>query len=194
MIRALVLFLIFISFSSCRYSLGGGERIAISVPYVVGDFEGELTDSLIWAIARTPSFKYCHGEGNWILTAKILGTDNERIGYRYDQDEKTKVLKNNLLGIENRKTITVEITVTSSATGEKIIGPQVIKASADYDYADPNSLADLSFENFNGKRATAIDFSLGQLDTVGSAGEDAIYPIYRRLAQKIVEGMLATGD
>lgn len=79
--------------------------------------------------------------------------------------------------------------------GKPVIGPQTIKAFADYDYVDSNSLQDLSFiDPSTGTRVTSIAFSLGQLDSVGSAGEDALHPIYRQLAQKIVEGMVASGD
>jgi hypothetical protein len=132
---------------------------------------------LIWAISQAPGFEYCHGEGNWILVAKILGADNERIGYRYARDEKES-LKNDLIGIENRKTITVEVAVQSAATGKNIIGPQVIKEDVTYDYANQDSNRDLKVIYPDGKAMSTIGFSLGQLDTVGSAGEDAIYPIY----------------
>lgn len=191
--RLLPLYLFLITLVGCSYHFDGGERIAVSVPYVSGDFEGELTDALVWAISRTPQLRYTHGEGDWTLKAKILGEDNERIGYRYDRDKVSGERRDNLVGIENRKTITVEVTLVSNATGCPIIGPQVVKADTAYDYFDHNSLQDLSFINFDGERDTSIAFSLGQLDSVGAAGEDAIYPLYRLLAQKIVEGILGTG-
>lgn len=188
-----LLFLFFTTLAGCHYHLENGERIAISVPYVTGDFEGELTDALIWAISRAPQFHYTHGEGDWTLKVKILGEDNDRIGYKYDRDKKSGELKNNLIGIENRKTITVEVTLVSNATGCNLIGPQVVKADATYDYFDQNSLKDLTFIDLEGTTQTSVAFSLGQLDSVGAAGEDATYPIYRILAQKIVEGIIGTG-
>ena len=69
----------------------------------------------------------------------------------------------------------------------------MIKADATYDYFDQNSLRDLTFIDLQGDVQTSVAFSLGQLDSVGTAGEDAIYPIYRILAQKIVEGIIGTG-
>lgn len=172
-----------------------GDKIAISVPYVINDYEGALTEALARAISRTANFRFTKEEGDWIINAKIIRTNNDRIGYRYDRDDESGKLRKNIIGTENRKEISVEVSVTDSTTGKLIAGPQIIKADAMYDYVDPNSLRDLSFiDPDNGKRRTSIAFSLGQLDSVGTAGEDAIYPIYRLLAQKIVDGLIAAGD
>lgn len=172
-----------------------GEKISISVPYVIGDNEGALTEALARAISRTANFEYRKDDGDWILNAKILRTNNDRIGYRYDRDDESGKLRKNIIGTENRKEITVEVSVIDAITEKLIAGPQVIKADAQYDYVDPNSLQDLSFiDPDTGRRVTSIAFSLGQLDSVGTAGEDAIYPIYKILAQKIVDGLIAAGD
>ncbi len=180
--------------SACGYHFDNHEKIAICVPYVVGDYEGELTDALARAISRTPNFRYASGEGDWILKAKITQVENQRIGFRYDLDPKNGKLRDNIIGTENRKEIFVEFSVISAATGKLVVGPQTIRGQADYDYVDPNSLQDVSFiDPATGTRVTSIAFSLGQLDSVGTAGEDAIYPIYDRLAQTIVDGVLATG-
>jgi len=191
--KPLIIFCL-LALSACGYRFDGGEKIAVSVPYVIGDHEGELTDSLIWALSRTANFRYAENGGDWILKAKVIDTNNDRIRYRYDRDDKSGKLRDNVIGIENRKDITVEVRVVNATTGKLILGPQKIKADADYDYVDPNSLRDLSFiDPTTGSRLTSIAFSLGQLDSVGAAGEDAIYPIYQTLAQKIVDGMLASG-
>lgn len=181
--------------SGCGYRFdGGGEKISVSVPYVQGDHEGELTEALVWALSRSPSFRYTHGEGDWILQVRFLKSANDRIGYRYDRrNDKNGTRRKNIVGIENRKTSTVEVTVLSAATGCRVLGPQVVRAHADYDYVDPNYIGDLAFDNLDGQQETSIAFSLGQLDSVGAAGEDATYPIFRRLARTIVEGMLASG-
>jgi hypothetical protein len=181
-------------FSSCGYHIDGEDAISVSVPYVIGDYEGELTDALTSALSQSANFRFTNGQGDWILKAKILRATNDRIGYRYDRDPKSGKLRDNVIGIENRKGITVEVQVIDAYTGKQVLGPQVIKASSDYDYTDSNSLQDLSFiDPKAGHRITSIDFSLGQLDSVGSAGEDAIYPIYKRLAQRIIDGMIASG-
>lgn len=181
--------------TACGYRFDGGEKIAVCVPYVVGDFQGELTDALVVALSETANFRYSKHSADWILKVKILGIKNDRIGYRYDRRDKSGELRKNVIGIENRKGINVEVSVENATTGKLVLGPQIIEADADYDYVDPNSLQDLSFiDPATGTRTTSIGFSLGQLDSVGAAGEDAIYPIYKRLAQKIVDGMIASGD
>jgi len=190
-----LLFPIFFLMAACGYQVDGLEPITVSVPYVVGDHEGELTEALAFALSRTANYRYVEGGGEWTLHAKIVGDRNDRIGYRYDRDPKSEKLRDNVIGIENRKDITVEVKVVKTSTGEPVLGPQKIKASIDYDYDDPNSLLDLSVVNpFLGSRQPSIDFSLGQLDSVSAAGEDAIYPIYRLLAKRIVDGMIASGD
>lgn len=179
----------------CGYRYDSGEQIAVSVPYVVGDFEGELTDAIIAALSQTANFRYTTGSGDWILKATIKGVKNDRIGFRRDRRDKSGKQERNVIGTENRKSISVEVSIVNATTGKLILGPQVIKADAAYDYDDPNSLQDVSFINpATGTRTTSIAFSLGQLDSVGSAGEDATYPIYKLLAQKIVDGMIASGD
>jgi hypothetical protein len=193
-IRALSLFGLLL-LAGCGYRIERGEKIAISVPYVIGDYEGKLTEALARAVSRTSNFDYSKDDGDWILKAKILKTSNDRIGYRYDRDDRSGKLRSNIVGTENRKEIIVEVSVIDASTSRLIAGPQIIKADAQYDYVDPNSLRDLSFiDPTTGRRATSIAFSLGQLDSVGAAGEDAIYPIYRVLAQKIVDGLIAAGE
>ena len=88
-----------------------GEKISISVPYVVGDYEGALTEALARAISRTANFEYSKDDGDWILNAKIIKTNNDRIGYRYDRDPKSGDLRKNIIGTENRKEISVEVSV-----------------------------------------------------------------------------------
>ena len=181
-------------FSSCGYHFDGGEKIAISVPYVIGDEEGRLTDALASALAKTATFQYVKGGGDWTLLVVVKDTDHDRIGYRYDRDDKSGKLRDNVIGIENRETITIEVTVQNAKTGDIIIGPQILKGRADYDYVDEHSLQDLAFIDRDGEQETSIAFSLGQLDSVAAAGQDASDPVYRELAQRIVDGLIASGD
>ncbi len=213
-----ILFLCFLC--GCGYHHDGGEKIAVSVPYVVGDFEGELTDAIVAALSETADFRYTTGNADWVLKVKVESTKNERIGYRYDRktlskskknalEERGKLTntmdhddcdkfegtKNSVIGIENRRGITVKVSVINAETGKLILGPQIIQADSDFDYFNPKSLQDLSYvDPVTGVRTSSVAFSLGQLDNVGSAGEDALYPTYKRLAQKIVDGMIASGN
>ncbi len=146
-------FPVFLLLAACGYRVDGLDLITVSVPYVLGDHEGELTDALAFALARTGNYRYVEDGGEWTLNAKIVGDRNDRIGYRYDRDPKSGKLRDNVIGIENRKNITVEVKVVKNSTGELVLGPQKIKVSVDYDYDDPNSLLDLSVVNpFKGTR------------------------------------------
>lgn len=186
-----ILFLPF--FSSCGYYFETAhDVVTISVPYVEGDYEGELTDALAFALSRSGQFRYVHAldEGQWTLQAKIVNTTNDRIGFQYDRDDKSGKLRTNIVGDENRKALFVEVSVSERVSGKCILGPEIIQVDAVYDYVDDNSLKDLSFINAQGVRQTSIAFSLGQLDSVGAAGEDALIPLFRRAAQKIVDGLI----
>lgn len=189
--KLISVFVLCLSFlTSCGYHFAGTEPIFVSVPYVQGDFEGELTDAIIAAISKTSQFRYAHGKGDWILKAKVLDSHQERIGFRYDRrpGEDGKRRKN-IVGIENRKEIEVEVQVINATTDAVVWGPHVIRADATYDYTDPNVLREEAvFEG--GTLVPSVAFSLGQLDSVGAAGEDSTYPIYQHLARKIVEGLL----
>jgi hypothetical protein len=66
----------------------------------------------------------------------------------------------------------------------------VIKAFADYDYVDSNSIRDLTFRSGHHQHEKTLDFSLGQLDSLDGAHQDASAPIFRLAAQKIVDGLL----
>jgi len=192
--RLVLLFIITLALSSCGYRFDGGEKITVSVPYVQGDFEGELTDALVSALSHTSQFRYTQGQGDWTLKAKILNTDNQRIGFRYDRrPDKEGQRRKNIVGVENRKEISIEVKVVNSTTDALVWGPHIVKADATYDYVDPNALQDVAVVNL-GTDVPSVSYSLGQLDEVAAAGEDAIYPIYRRLARRVVEGLIIAGD
>lgn len=176
--------------SGCGYHFKNQENhLSLSIPYVKGDTEGQLTNELIRQFSRASRYSYVKEGGDLILKAVLLGDGNEKIGFRYDRNEFTGKLKTNLLPTENRRTMTVEVSLISAATGEVLMGPHLVAASSEYDYTDVNSIQDLSFFTPNGKRQTALNFSLGQVDSIEGAQDDTIVPLYRHLAQKIAEGV-----
>ena len=175
--------------AACGYRFDGGEKITVSVPYVIGDEEGKLTNALISALSQSPKYHYVKNEGDWLLKVKVLDTLNDRIGYRYERGAKGR-LKKNIIGIENRKEIIVNISVCDPCGG-LILGPLIVSASADYDYTDNTTRKDLEFFNPSTDRKTSsIAFSLGQLDSIDGAQDDVLDPIYRQLARKIIDGLL----
>ena len=181
----------FLLLGGCGYHTREGEEMTISVPFIKGDGDGRLTSEVIRAISATGCFEFRKNNGNKELQVSILSDGDERIGYRYDRNPTTGELRKNIIGTENRETITVEVKLIDTYTQEVILGPEVISASADYDYVDSNSIRDLTFIQPNGHPTTIIDFSLGQLDSIEGAHDDAQTPIFRKLAQKIVDGLMS---
>lgn len=180
--------------ASCGYRFDGprysSERPTISIPYVEGDLGGQLTDELIRQIAASGFFEYRKEGGQLLLKVKVLSNNFQKIGYRFDRDDTTGHLRKNLFAAEERDTMAVEVTLMRAYSDEVLVGPATVQASAEYDYVDSSSLQDLSFINSFGKRVTVINFSLGQLDTVEGAEDDAATPLFKHLAQKIVDGII----
>jgi len=185
-------FFIFVALlTGCGYHFEDqDERLSLSIPYVRGDNEGQLTNELIRQFAYSGGYTYVKDGGNLLLKVLIIGDGTEKVGYRYDRNEFTGKLQTNLLATENRRTIKAEVTLVNAATDEILIGPHLVEASSDYDYTDVNSIQDLAFVTPSGKLETVLNFSLGQVDSIEGAQDDAIVPIYRNLAKKIVAGMV----
>jgi outer membrane lipopolysaccharide assembly protein LptE/RlpB len=179
--------------AACGYHFEKGPDRTVSVVYALGDQEGELTDALVREFASSPGFTYVRNGGELCLEVKILGKIDDKIGFNYDRDDKSGKLRKNVVAVENRKIIRAEVTLYNSHR-ECLLGPMYVEADADYDYADQNSLRDLSLVDAGQPRRSSVSFSLGQLDTIDGAKYDATLPAFRLLAQKIVKGILAHYD
>lgn len=177
----------------CGYHFQGNETesgsISISVPYIKGDVEGQLNQEIVRAVSMDPRFEYRQNGGALILVVAIISDGDDRIGYRYDRTPTTGKRRKNIVATENRRTITAEVKLIEAYSDEVLAGPVRVSATADYDYVDANSVRDLTFEPPHGKAQTIIDFSLGQLDSIEGAHDDAGSPIYKLLAQKIANGL-----
>jgi hypothetical protein len=165
------------------------EKISISIPYVKGDEEGKLTKELIKQISTSTPYEYVIEEGDLILKTVIIGSGNEQTGFRYDRKEISGKLERNLVVSENRRVITAEITLIDGMTHEILYGPIHVTGSADYDYSDVNSLPSLSFVTPSGKIESLLQFSLGQMDSVEGAEDDAALAAYRGLAKQIARSL-----
>ncbi len=113
----------------------------------------------------------------------------EKIGFRIDPQLVDGKVRNNLLTTEERKSIAMEVSLCCG--NEVAFGPYQITADVDYDFVDGDSIRDLTFVSPAGETLTVLPFSLGQLEPVDSANEAAMRPLYRRLAQKIVDMVLS---
>ena len=182
--------LVLLSGCGYRFSDKQERQNTISVPFIKGDADGMLTSEIIQALSASGYFEFRKNNGNLELQVAILSDSDDRIGYRYDRNPTTGKLRKNIVGTENRETINIEAKLIDVYTQEVILGPEVISASADYDYVDSNSIRDLTFVNSDGHPTTIINFSLGQLDSIEGAHDDAQMPIFHKLAQKIVDGLI----
>lgn len=189
--RILLPFLLLCASCGYRFDPGSEGRSTISVPYVQGDNEGKLTDAIIRKLTESGAFEYQRSCGRLSLEVVIVGDSNDRIGFRHDVSDTSGKIRKNIIGIENRRTLTAQVSLIDPVAEEIVFGPHVVTASMDYDYVDENSLKDLSFVDSFGVRETSIQFSLGQLDAKDFAERDVLVPIYQRLAEKIVDGILA---
>jgi hypothetical protein len=179
--------------SGCGYrfqeSQADGDPVSICVPYISGDDEGQLNNAIVRKIAENPLLEYHRNRGALTLLVSIIGDGSDRIGYQYDRNPTTGQRRKNILATENRRTLSAEVKLVETASGDVVVGPTIVKASADYDYVDAHSIVDLTFVPPHGRPQTVLDFSLGQLDSIEGAHDDAGAPIYQTLAQKIVEGL-----
>lgn len=180
--------------AGCGYHFDGGElegrTVTISIPFIKGDLEGHLNTELVRALSNSGFFDCVQNGGELLLEATIIGDGDDRIGYRFDRSPETGELRDNIIGTENRRTIIATVTVIDTSTHVTVLGPQTVKAHADYDYVDSHTIRDLTFVTRETGPRKVLDFSLGQLDSVDGAHDDATMLIYRRLAQKIVDGLL----
>jgi len=169
-----------------HFSDKGQEKTTVTVPLIHGDIDGSFMNAIAHALTSSGQFAFRREQGHFLLSVAILSDSDDRIGYRYDRDPSSGKRRKNIVGIENRETIQAEIKLIDTYTQATVYGPHVICASADYDYIDSHSSRDLIYLSPNGP-TTVIDFSLGQLDSIEGGHDDARLPIFRKLAQAIVE-------
>ena len=194
--KNLTLFRALLSFSlltSCGYrwqpEFPDSARPTVTVPYVIGDEEGQFTAEIIGALSRSGLVDVLNYGGDYTLQIAILASGSETIGYRRDQQKVDNKKMRNLLAVEGRRNMTIEAILYKGGTEEIVSGPYKISSGAEYDYLDGDSIQDLTFIGPDGNLITVLPFSLGQLEPSESAQEAAAKPLYTRLAQKIVDAI-----
>lgn len=161
-----------------------GLRPTVSIPFVQGDEDGTFTAEVIQAMS-TSGIADVRSQGEYTLRISIVGEGTEQIGYRTDPQKVDGKVRKNLLACEARRSMTIDATLYLK---EKMIrGPYRLSACAEYDYVDGDSIQDLTFVNSTGAVVTVLPFSLGQLESAESASWAATQPLYRKLAQKVVD-------
>jgi hypothetical protein len=159
----------------------------VAVSFISGDEQGILTAEIISALSEAGLARIASQNPQYRLQVSILQQNNETIGFRRDKQKVHGGVKKNLLASEGRRNLAAEVTFYRADTDEIAWGPYQLKADADYDYVDGDSIQDLTFFTPSGVRVPVLPFSLGQLESIESAQEAANGILYRRLAKKIVD-------
>lgn len=175
-----------IFFEGCGYHGVSKDQLAISIPYIQGDSKGNLNRAIAYDLSSNGLFSIVQSNAQRTLEVKIVKDRSDRVGFRYDTDNVSGSLEKNLLGIEDKRSITVEVCLIDSSSGKKLWGPFEISASIDYDYTDPGSPKDLLVVT-----TPMPQFSLGQLDAWDGAYEDAEVPLFHKLAEQITIAIIA---
>lgn len=169
----------FLFLSSCSYrqGLGGGLSSCystISVPYIAGDCDGALTSAVIKEIVRSGAFEFRYWGAALILNVEVIDIDEENIGFRYDRKKRGKLTKD-IIPTEERMSIVVEVSVTEAASCCTVLQPVRLMACVDYDH------------DYYSSRDGVNIFSLGQLSDLDEAYDAAKTPLYKAIAEKIVD-------
>ncbi len=182
-LAALLLFTV-----SCGYHWQPDSSIpSISLPFIEGDEEGQLTNEVAHAIALSGIGELQSHGGAYRLQIALCDSCSETIGFRRDRQKVDGKNKKNMLACEARKTIAAEVTLFRESSQEIVFGPEKIEADIDFDYVDNDCYKDLTFVDPEGFTQAVLPFSLGQLEPYESAQDAAMCPLYRNLAQKIVD-------
>ena len=192
-----LLFLTLLFLTGCGYhfndddesTIAAGDVRNVSVPYIRGDSDGLLTAALIQALSSSGKFNCVQHDPDLVIDVAIVANNSEKIDYRYEHNHLKGKLVHRLVPVGTRRTIVTHVTLINGHTNEILKEPVAVKADAEYDYVDYNSIRDLLTITPTGPQRT-IGFSLGQLDAIEGAQDDVSTPLYRRLAEKIVEGLL----
>lgn len=175
---------------SCGYHSVSGEGesfspVTVSIPYIPGDPDAVLNNELVYQLSAGGRFICKQTGGDYVLQVRLLSDTKSRIGFRYDSDNMTGALEKNLLGVEDRRSVSAEVSVIESRSNKVVVSPFEVRGEVDYDYIDPGSPKDLIYKGASGSSQSVIQFSLGQLDSYEGAYDGTSAPVFRKLAERI---------
>jgi Lipopolysaccharide-assembly len=164
--------------TSCQYQLGYGELThryhTFSIPYVEGDQTGELTAEIIKKMTTSSGLNYVSCGGDLILEVKLIDLRDENIGFRYDRKKRGE-LKRVIIPSETRIKAVVEIKIVEASSQSVKRGPARLTACVDFDHT-----------YYTTRHAVNV-FSLGQLNDYDAAQDAVKQPLYKELAERIVD-------
>jgi len=181
---------------SCGYqyrfhSVDSSEVATVEIPYIQGDSNALLHNALAYELSCSGHFRPVLSGGDLLLKVSLLEDSQDRIGFRYDRDNPSGTRNKNLLAVEDRRVIRAKVSCIQASSGAVLVDGYEVSSFADYDYTDPGSPQDLLFTAPSGGSESIIQFSLGQLDSYEGGHDAASSPVFKQLAQKIIEGLLS---
>src|SRR3569832_862156 len=103
--------LLTLSLTSCGYRpVASDDKVTISVPYVEGDKQGQLTAEVIRQLTNSDIFEFVRKDGDLELKLVLNGDQHDVIGFEYDRTIKNGKVERNLMATENRRTISAQVT------------------------------------------------------------------------------------
>jgi hypothetical protein len=164
--------------SSCGYQFGEGgfasQYQTISVPFIKGDWNGDMTSTLIEQIAQSGSYTYCRDGGALTLQVCLMEFTDENVGFRYDRNKQGE-LRKSIIPVETRIETKAEVKLIEAASGRVLLGPVIITAGVEFDHE--------YYSSWNGINS----FSLGQLSDYDAAYDAMYHPLNVALSRKIVD-------
>ena len=168
-----------VTLSSCGYRWGRGEILerysTVCVPYAAGDEKGLFTAALIRAVTTRGSLVYTSLGADLTLKVCLFAPEDTNIGFLYAPDRHDGGISKVTSANEARLSMKAQVSLIDRRSGACVLGPLEIFAYLDYDFE-----SDLSNVNDN-------HFSLGQFEMHNMAQDAAFSPLYKLLAEKIVD-------
>ncbi len=176
--RLSICLILLLVLSACGYRFGQGilseQYSTISVPYIIGDRDGDLTAEVVKQMSSSGAFTYTPDGGDLILIAKVVDYDEQNIGFRYDR-KKSGRLKDDIIPTETRMQIILDVSLVDASSGSVLRGPTRITASSDFDH------------DYYTTRHRENVFSLGQLSDIDEARDAVLRPLHEKAARNIVD-------
>ena len=175
--------------SSCLKS-DDSDLQSVYVPIYTFDPTAQFQSVLTKQLASSGRFMPGEDHSGWVLSIRSLGDDTDFIGWKYDAKGFDVKPEKNLMPIEARRSITLEVHVLDSGTHKPIYEPFQVTANGEYDFIDTDSVTDFLLFLPSGQIDNVRQFSLGQLDSQGAGSQNISDYIYNQLSIQIIEHLL----
>ena len=92
---------------------------------------------------------------------------------------------------EGMREVVAKIELVDIKSGDSVIKPFFLSATADYDFVNPTVREAVEFP-LNNETTSVLQYSLGQLDSEEGAKSASYKPAYEKLAKKIINRLNRT--